>query len=123
MRRGEIPERSIKEDVKMKLSECNARQRKAFLNIKYAADWVIGGLENTMMDCRPESPEYKSAEAQLNDHEGLVDYIYQEAITCIYQEGFSQFGKAAESYLKDVRFCGKDWLMARVEARVKKCGY
>ena len=34
----------------MKLSECTPRQRKAFLNIKYASYWLIGELENTLLD-------------------------------------------------------------------------
>lgn len=33
------------------------------------------------------------------------------------------FGTAAESCLKDIRFCGKEWLMERCEKRVAKPGY
>ena len=33
------------------------------------------------------------------------------------------YHQAAVSYLKDIRFCGKEWLMARCEARIKKAGY
>lgn len=107
----------------MKLSECNARQKKAFINIKNAANWIIGGLENTMLDYLPSDEDYKNAQARLSDHEGLVAEIYDAAITEIYGDGFMGFGKEVEKYLKDIRFCGKDWLMARCEARVKKCGY
>ena len=81
----------------MKVSEMNARQKKAFYNIKYAAYWHIGGLENTLMDNAEDSE--------------------------IYQEGACCFNSAAASYLKDIRFCGKAWLMERVEARVRKEGY
>ena len=28
-----------------------------------------------------------------------------------------------KSYLKDIRFCGKEWLMERVERQVTKAGY
>lgn len=107
----------------MKLSECNERQRTAFINIKYAADWHIGGLENILMDYEPTTPEYKDAKAQLEDHAGLVDEIYHMALTDIYTAGGCFFGAGVTKYLKDIRFCGKDWLMARCEARVKKCGY
>ena len=107
----------------MKYSECNARQKKAFRNIKFACDWLIGGLENTMLDNLEDSAEYKSAQAKLNDHEALVDELYDMAITDIYDDGCMSFGSAAEKYLKDIRFCGKTWLMERCEARVKKAGY
>jgi len=53
----------------------------------------------------------------------MTKEIYDAAITEIYTDGAMMFGKAAQSYLKDIRFCGKDWLMERVEARVKKLGY
>ena len=107
----------------MKLSECNARQRKVYLNVYHAANWIIGGLENTLEDFEKESEEYKSAEAQLNDHQGLVDNIYNEAISNIYGDGYMQFGGDIKKYLKDVRFCGKAWIMERVEARLRKMGY
>lgn len=107
----------------MKLSECNGRQRKVYLNVYHAANWIIGGLENTLEDFDKESEEYKNAEAQLNDHDELVKYIYSEAITNIYGDGVMCWGENIRSYLKDVRFCGKEWIMERVEKRVKKMGY
>ena len=45
------------------------------------------------------------------------------ATTEIYQEGACCFNSTAASYLKDIRFCGKAWLLERVEARVRKEGY
>ena len=47
----------------MKVSEMNARQKKAFYNIKYAAYWHIGGLENALMDNAEDSDEYRAAKA------------------------------------------------------------
>lgn len=107
----------------MKYSECDKRQKKAFRNIKFAADWIIGGLENVLFDYEEDSEEYKSAKARLSDHEALVNEIYDASITDIYSEGSVSFGGYAERTLRDIRFCGKDWLMEIVEARVKKCGY
>ena len=107
----------------MKYSECNARQKKAFKNIHHAANWIIGGLENTMVDNLPGTEEYESAKSKLNDHEALVNELYDAAITDIYDVGACFFGKGAESYLKDIRFCGKAWLMERCDKRVKKMGY
>lgn len=107
----------------MKYSECNERQKKAFRNIYHACGWLLGGLENTMLDNPEDSEEYKNAKATLENHEGLVMELYDMATTDIYQEDGFYFGNAAASYLKDIRFCGKAWLMERCEARIKKAGY
>ena len=45
------------------------------------------------------------------------------ATTDLYDDGSCCFNQAAERYLKDIRFCGKEWLVARCEARIKKAGY
>ena len=49
----------------MKYADCNARQKKAFRNILHASNWLLGGLENTMLDNPEDSEEYQSAKAQL----------------------------------------------------------
>lgn len=107
----------------MKLSECNARQRKVYMNVYHAANWIIGGLENTLEDNARDSEEFKEAMAQLDDHEGLVNAIYEAATTELYGEGSVKWGADIKRYLKDVRFCGKAWIMERVERRLKKMGY
>lgn len=107
----------------MKLSECNAKQRKAYLNIYHAANWIIGGLENTLLDYEEDSEEYKNAKERLSNHAGLVEEIYDAAISEIYDDGCCIFNDGAKRYLKDIRFCGKEWLLERCEARVTKCGY
>ena len=107
----------------MKFAECNARQKKAYANIYHAANWLIGGLENTLADHGKDDPEYKSAEARLADHDGLVAELYEAATTDLYGDGFCEWGIAVDKFLRDIRFCGKAWLMERCEARVKKCGY
>ena len=107
----------------MKVSEMNARQKKAFMNIKHAANWYLGGLENTMLDFDEGTEEYESAKATLADHDGLVAALYDMATTEIYGDGCCMFGKSAESYLKDIRLCGKAWLMERCEKRITKEGY
>ena len=107
----------------MRLAECNVRQKKAYMNIYHAANWIIGGLVNTMEDNEKDSEEYKSAEAQLNDHDGLAEMLYNAATTEIYTDGSVMWGGSAERYLKDIRFCGKEWLMERVHARLRKNGY
>lgn len=107
----------------MKYSEMNEKQKKAFRNILNAANWIIGGYENSLMDYHEGDEDYEAAKAILADHEGLVKEIYDEAITTVYYEDGAYFGPGAAKYLKDIRFCGKDWLMERCEKRVKKMGY
>ena len=107
----------------MKYADCNARQKKAFRNIYHASNWLLGGLENTMLDHPEGSEEYERAKATLANHDGLVAELYCMATTDVYDDGSCCFNQAAASYLKDIRFCGKEWLMARCEARIKKSGY
>ena len=107
----------------MRYADMNERQKKAFRNIVHATDWLIGGLENTMSDAVEDSKEYRVAEEQLNDHDGLVAEIYRMATTELYGEGSCLFGKDVEKMIKDIRFCGKEWLMERIERRVAKMGY
>ena len=45
----------------MKYAECNALQKKAFKNIFHASNWLLGGLENTMLDYPEGSEEYERA--------------------------------------------------------------
>ena len=107
----------------MKYADCNARQKKAFRNIYHASNWLLGGLENTMLDNAEGTKEYENAKATLANHDALVAELYRMATTDLYDDGSCCFNQAAERYLKDIRFCGKEWLMARCEARIKKAGY
>lgn len=108
----------------MKVSEMNARERKAFYNIKHAANFLLGGLENDLLDYSEEDEEYKSAKSTLADHDGLVATLYDMATTEIYGEGYCCFNPAVVTKeLRDINFCGKAWLMERCERRIVKEGY
>lgn len=107
----------------MRFDECNARQKTAWMNIQHAAEWYIGELENTLSDCSPDSEEYKDAQATLNDHQGLVDEIYHMAITNIYTGSTVKYGSSYSHLISDIKFCGKDWLLERVEKRLQRLGY
>ncbi len=109
--------------MKMKIADMTERQKKAYRNIIGAANDFIGGLENTMEDSPEDSEEYINAKETLDNHDELVDFIYQEAISNVYNVGHVSFGTSAEAYIKDIRFCGKEWLMERVKNRVTKMGY
>ena len=107
----------------MKVSEMNERQKKAFYNIKYAAYDLLGGLENTLLDYSEDSEEYKSAKALLDNHDALVEELYRMATSAIYKDGACWLGKGAEMEIRDINFCGKEWLIERCEKRISKEGY
>lgn len=107
----------------MKVTDMNKRQKKAFYNIKYAAINLLGGLENTLCDYQENSEEYKSAKRLLNDHNRLVKALYEMATSEVFDEGFCGFGKAYQMFIRDINFCGKEWLMERCEKRITKEGY
>lgn len=95
----------------IKFNECDQRQKKAFNNFKWAAIDYIFGLQNGCFDSEKGSTEYQDYYSELQDLPSLIDTVYREAISSIYNEGFSGGGKAAETFLKDIRFCGKEFLM------------
>ena len=107
----------------MKFSEMNVRQQKAFRNIKYAADDLLGGLENTLLDYDEDSEEYINAKRLLSNHSELVNQLYKRATTELYGPGFCGFGREAQMVIRDINFCGKEWLLERCEKRITKEGY
>ena len=107
----------------MKYAEMNTRQKKAFVNIYHASQNLIGCLENKMLDYSEDDKEYIEAKKSLEDHEGLVAELYRMSTTEIYGDGFCDFSSQASKYLKDIRFCGKEFLMERCEKRICKMGF
>jgi len=101
----------------------NARQKLAYENIQNAADQRIGELENCLSDYPPEYEAYQSAERELNDHDQLVKDIYEMAISGYYQPGCAYVGASGQKMSRQVRFCGKEWLMKATEEIVTKEGY
>jgi len=89
----------------MKASEMTPRQRKALYAVREAAS-NIAAFENTLLDNKPESPEYKNAKAYLMDGERIKQDIYEEAVGSIGE--------------REIRFLGKDWIMERVEKQMIK---
>lgn len=87
-----------------KKSELTRKQQKALTNIKWCANdqW---GYVNSWYDERSEE-----ARKFMLDAASLFDTIYSESLANVYGEGFCIFNSSAQSYLKDVRFCGKKFL-------------
>lgn len=103
--------------------EMDKKQMRAVRNIRHAINWHIGGLENTMIDSMEDSEDYITAEAQLANHDGLVKDIYWMATNEYYKAGGMMYGEQAKKMVREIRFCGKDWLMSKIDEMVRKEGY
>lgn len=99
------------------------REQRAKHNIHYAANWIIGGYENTMSDYAENTEEHISAKEALFDTTSLRDEIYNAATTEIYEEGFCGWGGDAPKILKDIRLLGKEKLHELILSEIKKQGY
>ncbi len=84
--------------------ERNLKQKKAIKNIKYCANdqwgYVNSWYDEKSEDCR---------QLMMNPRQ-LFAMIYKESLENIYDEGYCSFGRGATQYLKDIRFCGKEFL-------------
>ena len=108
----------------MKYSEMNKTQKKAYKNIKKACNQLIAELETDLYDNLVDSDEYKEAKAILENHAELVETLYRWATTAIYDDGYCCFNENdVTSQLREINFCGTDWLMEQCEDRIKKEGY
>lgn len=96
----------------MKLSEMNKMQRIVAEMSYERCNWVIGGYENVLEDCEPTSEDYKAAENALANHEGLVQEVYE-----------SLMHKTERGWHKAVRFVGKEFMLERINGRIKRLGY
>jgi len=107
----------------MKIADMDERQKQAYHNMINASNWLIGGLENTISDSEPNSKDQLNAMAQLKNHNELKNDIYNMTITDVYEEGSMCFNAGAKQIIKHIRFCGKEWIMERIERRLIKMGY
>lgn len=94
------------------------REERAKNNIHYAANWIVGGYENTMLDYNEHTEEYQSAKEALLDTEELKNEIYQAATTEIYDEGFCGWGGDAPRILRDINLLGKEKLMQLIDKEI-----
>lgn len=93
-------------------NEMNLKERKAYNNIENAAIDYIFGLENGCFDSQKGSEEYNNYYEQISDLETLIPIVYGEAINAIYtDDGAVLGGRTAKQQIKDIRFCGKEFLM------------
>ena len=95
----------------MRRSEMNGNQLTAFEQVINAIDWLTGDYENMLMDGI-------ITEDEIPSHEELMEDTYNMVLNCRTYAGMQKDGG-----LDEVRFCGKDWIMERIDKRLKKLGY
>lgn len=93
----------------MKFNECNQNQKRAWMQVVYATQWIVGGLENEIAD---------GWRKEMIPHDELAKEIYEVVMTCTTYEGFQSFRP-----IKEIRFVGADWIKERIEKRLIKLGY
>lgn len=90
----------------------NKRQERAVRMIVEEVQECINGFKRTMNDYPVYSDEYEYAADTLRNHDSLVEYVY-EYLFCNY---FSDC-------IKDLHFCGKNWLCSKISYYAKCIGY
>ena len=80
----------------------------ALRNIKYAINYIIGGIYNDMQDGNDEYlPE---------SFKEVVDMVYDGAMNNLYAPGYEGYGKAP----KEMRFSGKEFCRKKIEEILRK---
>ena len=89
-------------------------------NIQNCINFELGGYENTLLDYSEDTEEYIKAKNFLADHEAIVDYIYDCAVSDFYVEG----GVFSDTRLiSQIKFLGKEKLIEMVDELGSKEGY
>lgn len=90
----------------------NRHQQEAYRLMSRKYNEYIWGLENLMQDSPEDSEDYKSAKADLENTEMLINTIYSETM------------REAEksSYKNHIRFAGKDWLINQIIKKLEREG-
>ena len=95
----------------MKFSEMTSHQKKMFFLMDEVMCDIIGGFANSLEDNKPDTAEYKVADAFLSQgHDELAAYFYNEVMNRC------QAGSDASC----ARFAGGDFLKERIEKRLNK---
>lgn len=96
-----------------KAKDMNEREKKAYRNMHYAMLDFTGLWENGLLDSPKGTEEYEEAYKNLHDLEILKESIYDYGTNNYYLP--DRFGGYATMYnekaIRDIRFCGKEFLM------------
>ena len=91
----------------------NGWEKIAKRNLKYAYNWTVGGMENSLEDGQITQERFDKWIA-----EQALEGVYSEGITTHYDEGISG-GEAP----KEMRFAGKEFCYKYLISLFKKDGY
>ena len=101
--------------LKMTKNEKLARR-----NTQNCINFELGGYENALLDYPKDSDDYRVAKMFLADHDAVVRYVYDCAVSSFYVEG----GVFTDTrIIAQIKFLGKKKLMEIVEELVSKEGY
>lgn len=107
--------------IEHEIVKLDARQERAIKNIECACNTLLGELEIDLCDFEEDDERYIASDKLLNNHEALVNELYEMATTAIYRNGMISYNKdRIQKELRDINFCGKEWLMKQCDAALKK---
>lgn len=94
------------------IKEMNKHQKIAAKQVKYAIDYIVGGLENSIQDGHME-------ESDMPSKAELVEEIYSEMMNCSFGPGSCHTGHPVE----EVKFAGTEFIKFYINYRLTKEGY
>ena len=97
----------------MKTTEMNAHEKLAYRFVCEVTSEMIGGYENTLLDCDESDEEYKIAYDFLHlGHDELTGELYAEVMA-----------RSDKSTTRALRFAGESFIKERISRRLTKWGY
>ena len=100
--------------------EMDKREKLARRNVQNCINFELGGWENVLLDYPEDSDDYRVAKRFLADHDAVVKYVYDCAVSSFYVEG----GVFTDTrIIAQIKFLGKEKLLSIVDELVSKEGY
>ena len=95
---------NISDLTNIPVEERNMKQKKAIKNIKYASDseWQF---VNSWYDEKSENAQDYFKHPQV-----IFNSIYNNSLNEVFDCGMECWNDEAQKWIKDIRFCGKDFL-------------
>lgn len=94
----------------VKMKEMNKHQKIAAKQVKYAIDYIVGGLENSVQDGYLDEMPSKA---------DMVEDVYSEMMNCSFGPGSCHSGRPVE----EVKFAGTEFIKFYINHRLTKEGY
>lgn len=92
----------------MAYTPIDGNQRRADKQIRYAIIEIVVGYENSVNDGAMDEKDFPSFEELADEiYSGIMNYTYGD-------------GTLAYRPMDEVKFCGKEWLVGRINERLEK---